>query len=111
MERMSMTDRHVTLVCTDQGRHPKRRLDRIALREGVAVSLEQAGRRRMRRAFAENQAGRSVSDFDEYCSQCARGPQATGQRMTTLVARWLEESPEYRSVVMDISDPAIAQWF
>jgi hypothetical protein len=104
-------ERYVTLVCTDQGKHPKRRLDRVTLREGEAVSLEECGPRRIRRAYAEKAAGRPVSDFDEFCSQCGRGPQAGRGRMTVIVTHWLAESPDHRSVVRDISDPAIARWF
>jgi len=104
-------ERHVTLVCTDRGQHPKRRLDRIILRDGEAVSMEQSGPRRIRKAHAENAAGRAVSAFDEYCPQCGRGPQASRERMTVLVAHWLKESPNHRSVVRDVSDPAIAKWF
>lgn len=105
-------DRWVTLICTGHGRggHPKKRLDRVTLRDGEARSLEES-RHRLRRAFTESQAGRPAPDFDLWCTVCHRGPQATRARMTSLVNAWLENEPDRRSVVRDVSDPAIARWF
>lgn len=104
------TERVVVLICTDEGTHPRRRLDTVAMRDGVAVSLETEGPPRIRRHYAESAASRPVSDFDLHCTQCPRRPQVTRGRMTELVRVWLADDPTRRRVVRDISSPISARW-
>lgn len=108
---MNSPERNVKLVCTGQGRgeHPEKRVDRVVLRAGLAVSIDpHGGADGLRRAYEKLGANTEIADFSLRCTRCSRAPQLSRDRMTVLVTAWLDQEPDRHTVVRDISDPHTA---
>lgn len=100
-------ERIVVFICTANGDHPRRKLDEVALRDGVAVSVKLGA---LREAFTQNQIDRQapgvqMSPFDLYCGQCGRHPQLQQGAMDALVREKLATHPDRMRVPHDISRP------